>query len=79
MKKFIDNIDYLLRCNTVSKTQFLAELHLGKNSISNWDNYDTIPNGKTLIKIADYFNVSLDYLVGRTDDPILHKKAEKQD
>lgn len=74
MIKFIENIHYLLECNGISKTQFLKEIRLGKNSISNWDNCNTIPNGKTLIAIADYFDVSLDYLVGRTDDPILHKK-----
>lgn len=79
MTKFIENLYYLLECNGISKTQFLMELHLGKNTISNWTNHDTIPNGKTLIKIADYLNISLDYLVGRTDEPKLHKKSEKQD
>ena len=32
------------------------------------------PNLTTLIFLADYFNVSLDYLVGRTDDPTFEKK-----
>lgn len=27
-----------------------------------------------LIKLAGYFDVSIDYLVGRTNDPVLHKK-----
>jgi transcriptional regulator with XRE-family HTH domain len=27
----------------------------------------------TLISLAEYFNVSIDYLVGRTDNPQLHK------
>ena len=31
------------------------------------------PNIDTLIKIADFYNVSLDYLVGRTDNPDSHK------
>lgn len=45
-------------------------------------NYQILEYGKskpsfdTLIALADYFNVSLDYLVGRTDDPILHRKIE---
>ena len=33
-----------------------------------------IPNGEILLKIADYFNVSIDYLMGRTDNPDSHKK-----
>ena len=28
------------------------------------------PSLSTLIKLADYFNVSLDYLAGRTDEPV---------
>lgn len=76
MTKFIENLYHLLEQNGITKTQFLTKFHLGKNTISTWANNDTIPNGKILIKISDYFNVSLDYLLGRTDDPILHKGRE---
>lgn len=32
--------------------------------------YGTVrPNIETLVALADYFNVSLDYLVGRSDNP----------
>jgi len=31
------------------------------------------PNLVNLVKLADYFGVSLDYLVGRSDDPTVHK------
>lgn len=35
--------------------------------------YGTVrPSLDTLISLADYFNVSLDYLVGRSDDPTRH-------
>ena len=36
-------------------------------SLSNALVYGIIPTTSTLIKIADYFNVSIDYLLGRTD------------
>lgn len=32
------------------------------------------PSLSTLVFLADYFNVSLDYLVGRTNDPTFNKK-----
>lgn len=32
----------------------------------------TVPSALVLIALADYFDVSLDYLVGRSDDPTRH-------
>ena len=41
----------------------------------NYQRYETGEVGPPLSKaiaLADYFNVSLDYLVGRSDDPVRH-------
>ena len=52
---------------------------LGKNLgissgvITKWKN-GGIPNGDTLAKIADYLDCSVDYLLGRTDNPNSHKQ-----
>lgn len=53
----------------ITKNKFLTDLKLGKNSFIDWKNYGNIPSGETLSKIADYFNVTTDYLLCRTDDP----------
>jgi transcriptional regulator with XRE-family HTH domain len=42
------------------------EIGVSSSTISQWKN-GSIPNGETLMKIADYLNVSVDYLLGRTD------------
>lgn len=34
-----------------------------------YENGERVPNADILIKLADYFQVSLDYLVGRSDNP----------
>lgn len=67
MSKFIENLLSLLEKRGITKTQFLTELNLGKNAISTWASNETLPNGNTLIKIADYLNISLDRLVGRAE------------
>ncbi|GHU60590.1 hypothetical protein AGMMS49975_29680 [Clostridia bacterium] len=47
-------------------------------------NYQKIEYGeintsaKNLIALADYFGVSLDYLVGRSDEPTIHGKTERE-
>lgn len=43
------------------------ELGISSGIITKWKN-GSLPNSDTLLKIADYFNVSVDYLLGRTED-----------
>lgn len=48
----------------------LAELcGISKNSILRYERDGVTPEIPSVVKIADYFNVSVDYLLGRTDDP----------
>ena len=45
------------------------ELNMGQNTISRYENELREADYETLIKFADYFNVSVDYLLGRTENP----------
>ncbi|WP_110955437.1 helix-turn-helix domain-containing protein [Anaerosinus massiliensis] len=65
----------LLRETKEISTQKLADA-LGlksKGSITQFEKGMNLPSVNTLIGLADYFNVSLDYLVGRTDKPKINK------
>ena len=73
---FVDILLELLRKRGISKNKMLTDLSLGKNSFVNWSTRGTIPNGETLQKIANYFGVSVDYLLGKTDE--LAPAAEKK-
>ncbi len=44
------------------------ELGISPSMLTKWK-AGAIPNGESLIKLADYFNCSVDYLLGRTDCP----------
>lgn len=41
------------------------KIGISSGIVTKWKNEDTLPNGETLLKIADYFDVSVDYLLGR--------------
>lgn len=43
------------------------EIGISTGSISKWKSTNTLPNGDSLIKIANYFDCSVDYLLGRTN------------
>jgi transcriptional regulator with XRE-family HTH domain len=44
-------------------------LNINQNTISRYENGVREADYKTLIMFADYFDVSLDYLLGRTENP----------
>ena len=67
MPIFLQHLDELLRERSMTRNQLLRELGLGKNAFLNWKTQNTLPHGTTLVKIADYFDVSLDWLVGRSE------------
>ena len=55
-----------LRLNKkISQRQLSKILHFGYTAVSNYENGQREPSIDTLIQIADYLNVSIDYLVGR--------------
>jgi transcriptional regulator with XRE-family HTH domain len=46
-----------------------AELGINKSNVSNWKNNGYTPRGEVLQRIADYFGVSTDYLLGKENAP----------
>ncbi len=53
----------------LSQLKMAMDLHMNQNSISRYENMERQADYATLIKIADYFDVSIDYLLERTDNP----------
>lgn len=69
---FYENIKIMCKQNKISITKLCSEIGLSSGVLSKWKS-GSIPNGETLIKIADYLNCSVDYLLGRTDNPDINK------
>ncbi len=71
-------LDFANRLKQLRKEKKLKQTDMATLLELTTRHYQEIEYGKvniptlTLIKIADYFNVSLDYLVGRSDDPTRH-------
>ena len=53
----------------ISQLKLAMDLGLNQNSISRYETGEREADYKTLIAFADYFDVSLDYLLERTDEP----------
>jgi len=59
-------IKYLLDINNLTQGMLAKHLHLSKSSISSYCRGVRVPNIEILKDICDFFNVSLDFIVGRT-------------
>ena len=56
-------------------TQIALQMQTGIEQalISKYENEERIPPTETLLLLADFFNVSIDYLLCRTDNPQINK------
>ena len=52
----------------ISQLKLALDLNMNQNTISRYENMEREADYATLIKLADYFDVSLDYLLGRTNN-----------
>lgn len=55
----------------LSQTDLAKEFNISKQSISNWENLNVMPSVEMLVKLASYFSVSADYLLGLDDRQII--------
>ncbi|MCG3418996.1 helix-turn-helix domain-containing protein [Oceanobacillus jordanicus] len=61
----------------ISVNNLEEKLGIGKNSLYSWKK--NIPKGTNLIRVADYFDVSTDYLLGRTDKKRYYELTDKDE
>lgn len=62
-------IESLLQKHHISANRMMSDLGFGNSTFTVWKKRGTTPSSEALAKIADYFNVSVDYLLGRADAP----------
>ena len=63
------NLKALRLSKKLSQQQLALRLDLSQQTIYKYENGITEPDIATLIKLANYFNTSVDYLIGNTNNP----------
>ena len=59
------NLVELRKSRKYTQQQLAEKLNYSDKAISRWEHAESLPDIETLCKIADYYHVTLDYLVGR--------------
>ncbi|WP_201319226.1 helix-turn-helix domain-containing protein [Paenibacillus sp. EPM92] len=67
--KYGERIASLREKHAMTQEELSNKLGITRASLSHYENNRRAPDYDTITNIAGFFNVSIDYLLGRTDDP----------
>lgn len=67
MLKLSERLKALRKERHLSQEKFAAEIGIGFSTYRRYEKNEREPDASTLVKMADFYDVSLDYLVGRSD------------
>ncbi|MBQ7688739.1 MAG: helix-turn-helix transcriptional regulator [Clostridia bacterium] len=65
-------IKELRKKRQISQLKMAMDLNMTQNTISRYETGEREPGIRELILLADYFQVSVDYLLERTDNPTMN-------
>lgn len=68
-----DKIRELRTEHRMSQTELAKAVHASQQAVTKWENGKSEPSSSAIAAIANYFNVSSDYLLGRTNDKLPNK------
>lgn len=70
-----NKVKELCRNKNITQKELADIIGINQNTIKTWEH--KLPNSETLLKIADYFGVTTDYLLGRSSNKSLTRKNER--
>lgn len=76
MKKIAQRLKELREYHVMTQAEVAARLNISSAAIGNYERGAREPGIEELILLADFFHVSLDYLVGRIDNPVNGRKKK---
>ncbi|MFB0845881.1 helix-turn-helix domain-containing protein [Paenibacillus oleatilyticus] len=69
MVRIGDKIALLREKHALTQEELSSKINISRASLSHYEKNRREPDYETVVKIADFFKVSIDYLLGRTEDP----------
>ena len=75
----MDNLKKLREKKKMKQTRLSVEIEVSQEIISHYEVGESKPNIDNLMKIADFFHCSTDYLLNRTDNPTMPKDITNND
>ena len=76
--KFNMRLKELRLANGLTQKELAKAIEVGRTTISEYESGKIVPKHEGLLKLANYFNVSVDYLTGVSDEPATRQSNEHE-
>ena len=63
-----ERLSYLMKIEKLSQSELARKIDISQSAVCNWLNGKKEPSIESLWRLADYFDVTVDYLIGREKD-----------
>lgn len=73
MKKLCDRLQQLKQEHNLKQKDIAGAVKIPLRTYQRYEYGERQPTAEVLIALADFYDVSIDYLVGRTDNPKINK------
>lgn len=67
-----ERIKELRMAMNINQVYLAEQMGVSKQSVSNWENDNILPSVDVLVKLAKFFHVSCDYLLGINSDKVVN-------
>lgn len=74
---FADRFKELRKLHKLSQVEIAERYDIDRTTVGKWESNISTPSIETLKDLANYFDVTLDYLLGNSSNPKLNKKDER--
>lgn len=64
-----ERLKKLRRSKKITQEAIASKLNIKRSTYAKYETGENQPDNETLIKLADFFNVKVDYILGLSDDP----------
>ena len=71
---FGEKLQELRRRSGMSQDTLAEKLEVSRQAVSKWERDETMPETEKVVRIAQLFNVSTDYLLDRTNQKVPYPK-----
>ncbi len=75
----MENLKKIRKEKGITQIRLSIAAEVSQETISAYESGKAMPSAETLIKIADFLNVSIDYLLDRTDIPVVNTSSNNDD